>query len=406
MKRKTYLLAQSRLSPNMLYEDAAQEFIKALEFNPEQHGNKPGRHVGFIEPRTIGDYRNSFKALGKLFAGRRLNSITPNDLRTYQEKRAAGEFTNQERKPPNMGSNIGPISNTINKEVGSLLRVIRAANAWSAEMFESYVPLNPHDPELQRALTPKEQEHFLAIAASKPEWELVYWYSVLALCTTMGTAEMRNLRHRDIDSSQGIVRVAAGAAKNKYRIRTIPLSDEGIKAAEFLQKRARRLGSYLHEHYVFPFRVRKGTYDPTKPGTECLMRSGWEACRAAADVPWLRVYDLRHTAITRLAEAGTPIQVIMDMAGHVSQKMQMHYTHVSMQAKRLAINITSLNQTANARKKKSQDTSILQLHSQQNLSVNNLITALKTAGLPSDQILDIVIAAQNGAPAAQMARAE
>jgi hypothetical protein len=58
----------------------------------------------------------------------------------------------------------------------------------------------------------------------------------------------------------------------------------------------------------------------------------------AAGIPWLRPYDLRHTAITRLAEAGTPTQVIMSMAGHVTLRMQQHYTAVSLMSRRGWVN--------------------------------------------------------------------
>ena len=54
-------------------------------------------------------------------------------------------------------------------------------------------------------------------------------------------------------------------------------------------------------------------------------------------MPWLRVHDLRHTAITRMAEAGVPIATIMSCAGHVSRKMTDHYTNVGEAAKRKAI---------------------------------------------------------------------
>jgi hypothetical protein len=40
------------------------------------------------------------------------------------------------------------------------------------------------------------------------------------------------------------------------------------------------------------------------------------------------------TGITRMAEAGVPIQVIMSFAGHMTMRMQLHYTTISMQAKR------------------------------------------------------------------------
>ena len=60
----------------------------------------------------------------------------------------------------------------------------------------------------------------------------------------------------------------------------------------------------------------------------------WSEVRKAAGVEWLRPYDLRHTAITRMAEAGVPIQVIMSFAGHMTLQMQQHYTAISMASKR------------------------------------------------------------------------
>jgi hypothetical protein len=50
----------------------------------------------------------------------------------------------------------------------------------------------------------------------------------------------------------------------------------------------------------------------------------------------LRFHDLRHHAITELAESQTSDSTIMAIAGHVSQKMLAHYSHVRLQAKRPA----------------------------------------------------------------------
>jgi hypothetical protein len=53
----------------------------------------------------------------------------------------------------------------------------------------------------------------------------------------------------------------------------------------------------------------------------------------------LRVHDLRHHAITELAESQTTDQTIMSIAGHVSPKMlaHSHYSHVRLEAKRNAL---------------------------------------------------------------------
>jgi hypothetical protein len=51
----------------------------------------------------------------------------------------------------------------------------------------------------------------------------------------------------------------------------------------------------------------------------------------------LRFHDLRHTAITKLAESQASDQTVMSIAGHVSRQMLEHYSHIRMAAKRSAL---------------------------------------------------------------------
>ena len=51
----------------------------------------------------------------------------------------------------------------------------------------------------------------------------------------------------------------------------------------------------------------------------------------------LRFHDLRHHAITELAEFQASDRTIMSIAGHVSQQMLAHYSHVRIEAKRKAL---------------------------------------------------------------------
>ena len=53
----------------------------------------------------------------------------------------------------------------------------------------------------------------------------------------------------------------------------------------------------------------------------------------------LRFHDLRHHAITELAESQTSDSTIMSIAGHVSPKMLAHYSHVRVEAKRKALDV-------------------------------------------------------------------
>jgi integrase len=66
--------------------------------------------------------------------------------------------------------------------------------------------------------------------------------------------------------------------------------------------------------------------------------TAWRAVRDAAKLPGLRFHDLRHTAITELGEMGVPDSVLKSIAGHITQRMLDHYSHIRMNAKRQALN--------------------------------------------------------------------
>src|SRR6266566_9689795 len=68
--------------------------------------------------------------------------------------------------------------------------------------------------------------------------------------------------------------------------------------------------------------------DPSKP--QKSWRTAWRNLTKKAGLPGLRFHDLRHHAITELAESQTSDAVIMGIAGHVSKKMLEHYSHARL----------------------------------------------------------------------------
>jgi hypothetical protein len=67
-------------------------------------------------------------------------------------------------------------------------------------------------------------------------------------------------------------------------------------------------------------------------------RKAWEAARTAAGLPNLRLYDLRHHAITRMLEReDVPERAVIDLAGHVSPAMLKRYSHIRMSVKKRAV---------------------------------------------------------------------
>jgi integrase len=56
--------------------------------------------------------------------------------------------------------------------------------------------------------------------------------------------------------------------------------------------------------------------------------------RKTAGIPGPRFHDLRHQAIAELAESQASDATIKAIAGHVSQQMLEHYSHIRLELKR------------------------------------------------------------------------
>ena len=108
-------------------------------------------------------------------------------------------------------------------------------------------------------------------------------------------------------------------------------------------KWAGRVPDSKPEDYVFPSCEGAGLerpnpnvarIDPSQPIKS--WRSAWRAALGKAGLQ-IRFHDLRHTCITKLAESQASEQTIMSIAGHLSRRMVEHYSHIRMEAKRVAL---------------------------------------------------------------------
>ena len=231
------------------------------------------------------------------------------------------------------------ISNTtVNMEIGIMRRVLKRAKRW--HMVADEIPHLPERRDIGRALAPNEKLGLLKVAAMKPEWETAYLASVLALNTTMRGCEIKQLRWRDIDLMGRSLTILR--SKTRAGERVIPLNVDAYGAILRLRERAQQsFGPDPQlDWYVFPHAEGFSLPDPTKPVSG--WRSAWRSLTRAAGLKGLRFHDLRHHAITELAESQQASDsTIMAIAGHVSSKMLQHYSHVRIQAKRTALDALS-----------------------------------------------------------------
>jgi integrase len=166
----------------------------------------------------------------------------------------------------------------------------------------------------------------------KPEWQSARLASVLALNTTMRACEVRGLRWCDVDFLAGTVRIRRSKTKAGQRI--IPLNDDALRAMRELYSRASAIAGTHPDHYVFPA-CENQRFDPTT--SQKSWRSAWRSLRKTAGIAALCFHDLRHHAITELAESQASDATIMAIAGHLSSQMLEHYSHVRLELKRKAV---------------------------------------------------------------------
>jgi integrase len=115
-----------------------------------------------------------------------------------------------------------------------------------------------------------------------------------------------------------------------------------------LRGRSEAFGRVEPSHYVFAAFTPRFTFsgkrvvgytvtawDPT--GHVKSWHTAWRTLTKKAGLESFRFHDLRHCAITQLAENGQPDSVIMAVAERVSKRMLERYSHVRMEAKRNAI---------------------------------------------------------------------
>ena len=281
---------------------------------------------------------------------------------TSAKSRYCGSKRKTSRATRRRGLNAGISGRTVNMETGVLRRMLKRAKVWNA-ISEDVRALPERQGAVGKVLPADLKRMLFETAASKPEWTVAHCAAVLAVSTTCRGVEIKNLRWQDVDLFSRVATIRR--SKTAAGHRTIPLNGDAMAALARLLERARAHGSSEPEHYVFPT-CEHLTIDPTRPQkswrtawrklvAETARRAGREAAREALESGWglraaiaawkraaapfqgLRFHDLRHQAITEMAETGASDATLMAVSGHMSRRMLEHYSHVRMAAKRTVL---------------------------------------------------------------------
>ena len=271
-----------------------------------------------LAPRSVQKERELLRAPEHHFCNKPVSRLTAEDLLAYREKRAAD----------------GKAAVYINMEMGAIRRILKRAKRWHL-VAADIRPLKERR-RVGRALAPDEKLRLLRVAASNPDWQVARCAAIVALNTTMRGCGLKGLQWQDVNLLDRTLMVWRG--KTTAGERVIPLNADAMAAILELYHRAQAVGGTEPDHYVFPA-CENGRIDPTR--AQKTWRSAWRSLRKAAGLPTLRFHDLRHHAITELAESQASELTIMAIAGHVSHRMLERYSHVRLEAKRRALDALS-----------------------------------------------------------------
>lgn len=240
-------------------------------------------------------YEYSLHCLLELYGSKQLNEISPKDIDDFKQTRLRSV------KPA-----------TVNRELSTLRQIFNLAKRWGMFYGENSVSISgllPEENIKERILTNKEEEKLLSYSN-----EYLRPILITALHTGMRKTEILTLRWKNVDLDNRVITIDQTNTKSK-KTRRIPVNSK-LRTLLYGQKLKSGGSEYV-------FLSQNGT--PYK-FHDSIKNAFNGACRRAG-ITGFRFHDLRHTAATRMVEAGASIVAVSKILGHSDIKITMRYSH-------------------------------------------------------------------------------
>ena len=257
------------------------------------------------------------RVLVKAFRGMSLRQISPPMIEEFKQDRL--------RTPTKHGQKRSPA--TVNRLLSVLSKIFSLAS--DAEIIDNNPCRKVRKFRLnnQRVRVLSSEEEIELLSALDHN-ELVKQIVVFALNTGLRRGEIFNLKWFDVDFKRDLIQIRESKS-NKMRV--VPMN---ATTRTLLSNLAR------NSEYVFP-----------SPKTGVRLNQIKRSFRKAvsnANIENFRFHDLRHTAATRMADAGADAFTLMKILGHSDIRMTARYTHATDAAlKRAVVNLDVFSQFSN-----------------------------------------------------------
>lgn len=253
------------------------------------------------KPTTVAQYVSTRGRLVKAFGPMPLDAIRPRHIAAYIAEQS---------------KTLG--ASTVGRDASVLAAIFNSARR--EELVESNPAERAERPKLppfRPAILDPHEVPRVAKAFREPQARLVFLTLVL---TAIRRSELQELRWADVDLVENVLRVRDSKSESGRRAIALPTS-----LAEALWQWRRRSNYNGEGERVFCHQQRGSIYRAE------TFKEAFEAALAAAGVSkTLRPFhDLRHTAITNDAAAGSSAIAVMTKAGHSNMATTQRYLHLA-----------------------------------------------------------------------------
>ena len=249
------------------------------------------------------------RVLVPAFQNKTLRQITPPMIEEFKQERLSAPTKHGQRRSPA----------TVNRLLSVLSKIFSLAS--DAEIVDNNPCRKVRKFRLNnqrvRVLSSEEE---MALLSALGDNELVKQIVVFALNTGFRRGEIFNLKWFDVDFNRGLIQIRESKS-NKTRIVPmnatiqIPLQGIGRKSDFFFPSpKNGRSGDQLNQ-----------------------IKRSFRRAVDKAGIEDFRFHDLRHTAATRMADAGADAFTLMKILGHSDIRMTARYTHATDAALRRAV---------------------------------------------------------------------
>ena len=172
---------------------------------------------------------------------------------------------------------------------------------------------NP-DNKVEHYLEADDLERLLSVLRNGTKRNfMVRMVALFLLSTGARLNEALNAKWRDIDRENRVWRIPASSSKSK-KVRSVPLNDSAIEVLD-------QLGTEGKHEYLF--------MNTAKGERLKYVHGVWERLREKAELPHLRLHDLRHQHASFLVNQGHSLYVVQQILGHKDPSVTQRYAHLS-----------------------------------------------------------------------------